>query len=129
MKWLGISLFATIVLLGCHLSPYSQGARLYATHCGDCHGDEGQGLGALYPPLTDSDFWRDSMSALPCLVKNGRQAPMVVNNQTYTQAMPAIDIDDAAALANLFNFIECQWYHKKRFWTLNTVDSLLASCR
>src|SRR3546814_7965168 len=32
------------------------GKKVYTTHCQNCHGAKGEGLGALYPPLTDSTF-------------------------------------------------------------------------
>ena len=30
------------------------GQKLYVTHCQNCHGAKGEGLGMLYPPLTDT---------------------------------------------------------------------------
>ena len=32
-----------------------QGKQLYTTHCSNCHQENGDGLGKLFPPLAKSD--------------------------------------------------------------------------
>ena len=38
----------------------TNGQKLYVTHCQNCHGAQGEGLGQLYPPLTDDQFFATS---------------------------------------------------------------------
>jgi mono/diheme cytochrome c family protein len=35
----------------------SRGAMLYDSYCGGCHGDRGQGIPGVYPPLNVEDMW------------------------------------------------------------------------
>src|SRR3546814_760087 len=48
------------------------GKKVYTTHCQNCHGAKGEGLGALYPPLTDSTFLTTHRVQLACIVKYGK---------------------------------------------------------
>jgi len=47
------------------------GQKLFTAHCQNCHGAKGEGLGKLYPSLTDSTFLIGHRKQLPCIVKNG----------------------------------------------------------
>lgn len=66
----------------------SKGAQLYKANCANCHQENGTGLAKLMPPLAESDYLATNFKQLPCLIRNGNKAPMVVNGVTYTQAMP-----------------------------------------
>ncbi|HIX55368.1 MAG TPA: c-type cytochrome, partial [Candidatus Sphingobacterium stercoripullorum] len=57
------------------------GQKLYIQHCENCHGSKGEGLGKLYPPLTDSLFFSEYRSALPCIIKNGMNSPIVIHGE------------------------------------------------
>ncbi|MCP4543501.1 MAG: c-type cytochrome [Chloroflexi bacterium] len=35
----------------------ARGARLYDTYCAGCHGERGEGLAGIYPPLNVEDLW------------------------------------------------------------------------
>ncbi len=37
----------------------ARGARLYDTYCAGCHGNRGEGLAGIYPPLNVEDLWSD----------------------------------------------------------------------
>lgn len=67
---------------------YSTGQSVYQTHCQNCHGANGEGLGALIPPLTDSSYLRKNLHALPCLIRDGIKDTITINGKIYTQAMP-----------------------------------------
>lgn len=78
------------------------GQKLYKTHCQNCHGAKGEGLGKLYPPLTDKQYLTDNRHKLPSIIKNGLSGEIIVKGETYDQAMPAIatltDLDIAYIL-------------------------------
>lgn len=65
------------------------GQKLYTVHCQNCHGASGEGLGKLYPPLTDSTFLIENRYRLACIIKKGMHEPIVVAGQTYKGVMPA----------------------------------------
>jgi len=48
------------------------GQKLFTTHCQNCHGAKGEGLGNLYPSLSDSTSLIQHRTQLPCLVRNGK---------------------------------------------------------
>ena len=60
------------------LSPEAQrrmaeGARFYATSCANCHGADGAGIGALGPPLADSEWVTGPPERLARIVLDGVQ--------------------------------------------------------
>lgn len=65
------------------------GQKLYIQHCKNCHGDKGEGLGKLYPPLTDNNYLTENRSLLSSIVKNGLQGEITVHGELYNQQMPA----------------------------------------
>jgi len=67
---------------------FTNGKSLYTTHCGNCHGEQGEGLGNLYPPLTDTAFIRNKRAALPCIVKYGLHEKLTINERFFDTAMP-----------------------------------------
>ncbi len=68
---------------------YTNGHQLYSTHCANCHGDKGEGLGLLYPPLTDSGYLTENRSALPGIVQHGMSGEITVSGEKYNMEMPA----------------------------------------
>jgi len=78
------------------------GQKLYKIHCENCHGGKGEGLGALYPPLTDTLFLKRNRQQLPSIVKNGIDGPITVHGQVYDEKMPGVpeltDVDIAYIL-------------------------------
>ena len=65
------------------------GKRLYENNCGNCHQNDGKGLGKLIPPLRDSDYFKESMHRSIWIMKYGQKGEIIVNGESYNQAMPA----------------------------------------
>lgn len=65
------------------------GKRLYENYCGNCHQADGRGLGKLIPPLRDSDYFQASVHRSIWIMRNGQKGEIIVNGETYNQAMPA----------------------------------------
>lgn len=66
----------------------SSGAKLYETHCSNCHQEDGSGLAMLIPPLKHSDYLQEHFYQLPCIIKKGMEGEIKVNGQSYHQKMP-----------------------------------------
>lgn len=102
------------------------GAELYAKHCSNCHGVEGQGLGKLYPPIKGSDFLQNKNKVI-CIIKNGSDGPVVVNGVTYEGKMPKnkklYDLD----VAQIVTFIYDKWSEEKNI-TIETSDISKIKC-
>jgi mono/diheme cytochrome c family protein len=95
---------------------YSSGALVYQTHCQNCHGEKGEGLSALIPPLSDSAFLRKNKSFLACYIKNGLKSSVIVNGKTFDDAMPANDLSPVE-IARVLTYIGNSFGNK-----LGTID-------
>lgn len=65
------------------------GKTIYENHCGNCHQNDGLGLGKLIPPLRDSDYFKASIHRSVWIMKYGQEGEITVNGQIYNQTMPA----------------------------------------
>ena len=107
---------------------YVNGRDLYIKHCQNCHGDKGEGLGALVPPLTDSTFMRSYKSRLACIVKNGSADSLTVQGKVYTDKMPGVNLPDID-LAQLIVYITNGFGHKQGMYTSEQVAKDLSDCK
>lgn len=65
------------------------GKELYDSYCANCHQQDGKGLGKLIPPLRDADYFKSNVHRSVWIMKHGKEGEILVNGQTYNQAMPA----------------------------------------
>jgi mono/diheme cytochrome c family protein len=132
MKWNYLCLFfSTIVLIqACQRDPYREGALLYKMQCANCHGDEGQGLGELIPPLAKSDYLTPHRAELPCLLIKGQNDTIIVNGKKYfDQAMPANEALSDVQVSNILNYVQNNWGNEQPDFTLDEVRKALTGCR
>ncbi|WP_339702226.1 cytochrome c [Algoriphagus aquimarinus] len=64
------------------------GKTIYENHCGNCHQNDGLGLGKLIPPLRDADYFQESVHRTVWIMKHGQEGEIVVNGEVYNQPMP-----------------------------------------
>lgn len=108
-------LVALLALPSCFTNKGHQGERLYVQHCASCHGDQGEGIGQLVPPLANSDYLAQHSNQLACIVRVGLKGPIVVNGVDYNQLMLGVQDTTThrqlspAQITNLLNFIESHW--------------------
>ncbi|MBO2008887.1 c-type cytochrome [Hymenobacter negativus] len=126
---LPFAVLALLALPGCFSNNRHQGERLYVQHCASCHGDQGQGLERLIPPLAGSDYLTDHRGELPCLLRNGQNAVIVVNGIGYHNVMPSNKGLSPAQLTNLLNYIESHWGNEAAPRTIHDVEKQLEGCR
>ena len=63
------------------------GAQIYSTLCGACHGPDGKGLNGL-PPLVGSEWPKGAPARSIKIVLNGLSGPVEVAGKTYAIDMP-----------------------------------------
>ncbi|MDO7886765.1 c-type cytochrome [Hymenobacter cheonanensis] len=108
-------LLALLGLPSCFSSTKHQGERLYVQHCAGCHGEQGEGIGQLVPPLAGSDYLAQHSGQLACIVRYGLNGPIVVKGVAYNQLMLGVQDTTThhqlspAQVTNLLNFIEGHW--------------------
>ena len=121
-------LLLLLALPGCFSNNRHQGQRLYAQHCAGCHGEQGQGLARLIPPLAGADYLVDHRAELACLLRQGQREVIVVNGVGYHNVMPGNKALSPAQLTNLLNYIESHWGNEARPRTISEVQQQLEAC-
>lgn len=105
------------------------GQKLYRTHCENCHGLKGEGLGALYPPLTDSSYLREKRDRLACIVKNGISEPIEILGKKYEETMPGVPQLSSIEIAYILTYITTTFGNETSSYTVEEVKKGLADCR
>lgn len=110
IKWGLLALMAGIVLavLGIlWMRPASgsiaRGEKLYAVHCVNCHGEQGEGLAQLIPPIQGTGASSDA--DLICAIRYGKKGKLEVGGIVYDGVMPANFELDEGEIRDLANFV------------------------
>ena len=126
---------ALLVLPSCFTSTKHQGERLYVQHCSGCHGEQGEGLGQLIPPLAGSDYLAQHSGQLACIVRYGLNGPITVNGVAYNQLMLGVQDTTThrelspAQVTNLLNYIEGHWGNRPGPGGVRTIAGTEAQLR
>lgn len=102
--------------------------KRYETHCGNCHGKNGEGLRNLYPPLAGSDYLEKNRSKIPCIIRNGLNEPIKVNGKMFDQPMPEMSFLNSRQITGIINFINISWGNDQKEWKQGEVDFVLRKC-
>lgn len=105
------------------------GQKLYTTHCQNCHGAKGEGLGKLYPPLTDSVFLNKQRAQLACIVKHGIRGPLQINGKTYEGIMPGISKLNNVEIAYILTYVTTTFGNSTSTYTQEEVVRNLENCK
>lgn len=108
---------------------YLQGQTLYITHCSNCHQKNGTGLGRVYPPLDKSDYMNNHFEEVICLMRNGKQGEIIVNDKSYVQGMPANPALTDLEIAEIASYIYNTWEHNRGIIEVKDVSVILSSCK
>lgn len=107
---------------------YVNGRDIYIKNCQNCHGGNGEGLGALTPPLTDSVFLKENKDKIACFIKNGMEGEISVGGKKYEEKMPAFpqlaDID----IAQVMVYITNNFGNRQGMYTPEQVKQDLKNC-
>jgi mono/diheme cytochrome c family protein len=125
-RWL-LPLF--FLFYSCDTETYQSGQRLYKTHCANCHMEHGEGLGALIPPLANSDYLTKNREKLPCVVIHGLKDTITVNGKMYAEQMAGLPGLSDIQVANLLNFITHSWGNNQPEFSYEEVTALLKDCK
>jgi mono/diheme cytochrome c family protein len=110
-------------------SYYGNGRDLYIKHCQNCHGANGEGLGTLAPPLTDTIFLKENKQKLACFIKNGIKEPIVVNGLKYEGKMPDFGTLADIDIAQLIVYTTNSFGNKQGMYTFEEVAAALKNCK
>lgn len=96
---------------------FPKGVNVYQTICKTCHGEDGNGIASLAPPLNRSEWVNGNKEKLISIVLQGLTGPIKVNNKIYktpeiSGEMPGLisnkEISDQD-IAEVLSFIRKNW--------------------
>ncbi len=96
---------------------FPAGMNLFASTCQTCHGEDGNGIAALAPPLNNSEWVTGDRDKLIAIVLYGLTGPVKVNKKLYKSPeingeMPGLahnrDITDET-IAQVLSYIRKNW--------------------
>lgn len=105
------------------------GQKLYRTHCQNCHGAKGEGLGKLYPPLTDQQYLTENRDKLACIIKNGLSGEITVHGEAYNQAMPGNPTLSEMDIAYILTYVTTHFGDSDSTFTQDEVAKTLNNCK
>lgn len=124
-----------LALIGCQneiaikTAQYSvNGQKVYITHCQNCHGEKGEGLGNLYPPLTDTKFLENNRQKLAFIVKYGSTGKLEVAGRKFNNTMPASNLS-SIDIAYVLTYINTKINKGKEIFPLDEVEKQLKNCQ
>ena len=99
---------------------FPKGAQVFQNICKTCHGDDGNGLPSLAPPLNQSSWVVGDKRKLIAIALYGLTGPVTVNNKTYkapeiSGEMPGMINNDELGeedIAQVLSFIRKNWSNK-----------------
>ena len=88
----------------------------YKTNCAQCHGENGEGIKSLVPPLNHADFAAKNIDSIPCWLKFGLNHPIRVNDTVFDGTMYPFDTLrlDEVQIANIVNFMNKEYFNSDR---------------
>ncbi|MFM7400600.1 MAG: c-type cytochrome [Bacteroidota bacterium] len=125
MKKIPFVLILVLLALARCMGTHESGQRVYASYCANCHLDDGKGLGALIPPLANSDYLTTNRAQLPLIVRYGLQDTIVVNGVTYAEKMAGMPGLNEIQVTNLLNYIGQSWGNDIEPFTFDEVKKTL----
>ncbi|NQW26327.1 MAG: cytochrome c [Flammeovirgaceae bacterium] len=105
-----------------------QGKILYLERCANCHQESGKGFKRLYPPLAKADYLIKAGDRAACIIKNGLSGPILVNQITFNQPMPAQNDLSAIEVAEILTYIGNSWGNENGFFSVQQVEDTLSQC-
>jgi len=91
-------------------SRFERGQELYTRTCANCHGEKGEGLKKLIPPLAGTDYVPAHMDDLPCIIRYGIKGEVRVNGQAFNQPMPGLPDLEADEIKDIIDYMITGWY-------------------
>ena len=103
------------------------GRYVYMDHCASCHGEKGEGIQKLVPPLADADMARTHYDSLPCWILYGMNHPVTVNGLQYDQPMYPTRMTDIE-MTNLLNYLATEMVHIEKHYKSEQVVRMMQVC-
>lgn len=104
------------------------GKTTYTARCAECHGDNGEGIKVLVPPLAQSDFAKQNFDSIPCWLKSGINRPISVNGRVFDQPMYPLPLNEIQ-IANVMNYVSKEFLKSDKEVNSAWVKAQLKACK
>ncbi|WP_456461817.1 c-type cytochrome [Reichenbachiella sp.] len=101
----------------------ARGKQIYKNECIACHMENGEGLTGAFPPLANSDYFKEDISKGVDVILNGLEGEVVVNGVTYFGVMDPVPLSDQE-VADVLNHIRNSWGGKEKELTLVDIQKM-----
>jgi mono/diheme cytochrome c family protein len=86
-----------------------EGEPIYVKSCAICHGEDGEGLSKVFPPLNRTEWVTEDKNRLILLTLHGLRGPIVVRGEVFEGVMPAFGNWDDREIAAVLSYIRNAW--------------------
>lgn len=107
----------------------NKSSHSYETHCGGCHGKDGEGLGELIPPIANTDWLAKNSNDIPCIIKHGIKDSIQINGVWYNEEMVGLTKLTNIEITNITNYITSTWTDNYRFISSDSIAKILEKCK
>jgi len=108
---------------------YIQGRNIYQTQCKNCHAENGEGLGELFPPLKQADYLKKNKDQLACIIQNGLKGSIQINGKTYNAQMPAQTQLAPIEIAEVITYVTNSFGNEQGMYPVEKVNGDLGKCK
>lgn len=108
---------------------YVQGRNIYQTQCKNCHAENGEGLGELFPPLKQADYLKKNKDQLACIIQNGLKGAIQINGKTYKAQMPAQTQLAPIEIAEVITYVTNSFGNEQGMYSVEKVNLDLRNCK
>lgn len=88
-----------------------RGKEVYSRTCVTCHGENGEGIKDVFPPLAGSDYLMANKGRSIDIALHGTQGEMVVKGAKYDSQMLRVELTDQE-VADVLTFVRSSWGNK-----------------
>ena len=100
----------------------------YVANCSQCHGENGEGIKSLVPPLNHSDFAIKNLDSIPCWLKFGLNHPITVGDTLYDHPMYPGNLDEVQ-ISNIINYMNDEYFNLDKHVSPQWVSDRLKGCK
>ena len=104
------------------------GGQDYTAHCAKCHGDAGEGIGALVPPLAQTDWLSENQDQIPCIIKHGLKDSILIEGVWYKEEMLPVEKLNTIQIGNITNYISKTFSKTPKYYSQSEIEALLKEC-
>jgi len=122
---LGVAVAALFLIPGG--GSVNRGKVVYTEYCANCHGDNGEGIRGLVPPM-NHPYMLDPQRII-CAIRYGKRGEIQLGDRVYSGWMlPFVELEEDA-MADIINYVHAMWGGEDAVGiSVPEVSSLLDQC-